>query len=124
MADQYKTLWECKECFETSESRDEVLCHNQAGRLYVCEVCQRDFNYAELAKNCCAKSKVDKPVALEDSKPIAVRRPVLRPVPKIAPAYSPTKFPFVVIRRTPRRGCPRCGIAQKLGTVVYCACMI
>jgi hypothetical protein len=76
MADQFKTLWECGECFEIymcCEVAKATTCHFDAHPLYRCEVCGRDRDTEADARSCCFK--IANPI------PAARREVETRPLP-------------------------------------------
>jgi hypothetical protein len=114
--------------------------------VFVCEICDRDHDTAENARACCirdqnpasneveknahqkesviAEVKTDKPIRCHDFGQVfeaagktdkVLKKPIEKPV-ESAPAVK-----FIV--RPPQPDCPRCGIAQKLGTVISRSCM-
>jgi len=148
MADRFKRLFECTDCYEQYPTHHDAksCCADGASMVFVCEVCDRDHDTADNARACCirdqnpASSEVEKnarqtgsvPAEVKTEKPIRCRdfgqvfeaagktdKVVKKPIEK--PVESEPAVKFIV--RPPQADCPRCGIAQKLGRVVSCACM-
>jgi hypothetical protein len=103
-------------------------------KVFVCEVCLDRHDVIADAMNCCAQlvgqQMVVVPLPVEASIPATENTNSCEisqvSTPKKKPRRSPlSKFkpPKRKILRGPQPGCPYCGLAQTLGTVILCRCM-
>lgn len=148
MAHCPKHIWECRDCFEQFDNRNEAkFCHGDEGKIYVCEICDRDHGSEDDAKKCCVQTreKVEtfggegeprtNPIMSHPATPNGLQRnasattnTLRRDVGNVAkPAGSqvcarPDVKPPIYLG-SPRKDCPKCSIAQRLGTVISCSCM-
>ncbi len=82
MAEQFKMLWECGECFEIyacCELKKAKGCHGDASPIYRCEVCGRDRDTEAEARSCCFKIAHPTPAARREVETMPLPSRLLEP---------------------------------------------